>query len=151
MWYRNGKRYYSISEKINYYKTMSESSNSTLRRKASNNLNRLYSIISNKSIGHVFVVKAREFDTSAHSNKTRRVVLVNSKVGKLTVVPVLKNKNMLSLSGFDGDRSININLKKDLSTSSIYENRSFKNNSNDRLNKSEINKLKKIVIKKNSR
>lgn len=134
----------SIGEKITYYQNRLSSSDFKIRENAKRNLYRLNRIASGKeSFGKIFIVRDKEFNPRANDTKSRRVVCVGVKNNSMKVIPVRKNKKMVSLSKFDGNRGININHIYDVDLDDIYEKRNFSNVSNDYLTLKEKLELKR--------
>lgn len=125
----------SIGEKIRYHQGRLNNSDPKIREKAKTNLYRLNRIANGKesSFGKVFMVKDKIFNPSASEVKPRRVVCVGVEKGKMKVIPVKKNKNIIHLSKFDNQRDINTKLVKTISFNEVYEKRTFKNTTNDYL------------------
>lgn len=139
MWFwkkRKGKAVYrhSIGEKIEYYQGRLNSSDPKIRENAKINLYRLNRISKGKEVfGKVFMVKDKEFNPGASDRKSRRVVCIGVENGKMKVVAVRKNKKMVSLSKFDGNRGININHVRNVDLNQVYEKRTFSKTTNDYL------------------
>ena len=136
---------YSIGEKIRYYQGGLNNSDPKIREKAKTNLYRLNRIANGKesSFGKVFMVQDMKFNPRANDTKSRRVVCVGVGNGNMKVIPVRKNKKMVSLSKFDGNRGININHIHDINLDDVYEKRNFSNVSNDYLTLNEKLELKR--------
>lgn len=94
----------------------------------------------------MFIVKDKNFYSSAHDGKSRRVVCVGVEDKKMKVIPVRKNNSYVSLSNFDGNRIFNFKRIKKIPIDKVYENRTFKNSNNDFLTKNEKNELRRKLI-----
>lgn len=78
--------------------------------------------------------------------KPRVAVVAKTKNNKITVIPVRKDKKIMILKNFDGDRCISINNAKKISKNICYELRGFKMK-NCNLTTKEKEKLKSKVDK----
>lgn len=140
---------YSIGEKLAYYQRQLNSDDPKKRKWARESINRLEKEIN--KFGNVFIVRDKEFNLNAKYSKPRQVVSIAKKNNQIKVIPVNKNKNMVSLSKFDNQRSLNINKNKLIQINSVYEKRTFKNTENSRLTNQEKKELnKKYNINKKS-
>lgn len=153
MWYKDRKKgrtrfRYSIGEKIRYYSMQAQSRDPKKRRKARKNLERMQSYQrTSSSFGKVFIVKDGLFDAEAPRNKPRRVVCVSSSNNEMKVIPIRKNKKVITLCNFDGMRSININSIQSVPLREVYEKQSFNRTNNDYLTKEEKKQLLRKVRK----
>lgn len=157
MWFwkrKKGKPVYrhSIGEKIRYYEGLLNSKDPAVRDRAKANLARLHRYADGQDVfGKVFIVRDKEFNSYADKNKTRRVVCVGVNGNKLQVIPVRRNKNMVSLSNFDHQRSINVNGVREISINEVYEKRTFRKTGNDYLTNQEKLELNKKLKSKNKK
>ncbi len=136
MWFwkkRKGKAVYrySIGEKLAYYKSQLNSEDPNKRKWAQKSIKRLEKEIN--KFGNVLMVHDKEFNPRANDKKSRRVVCVGVENGKMKVVAIRKNKKMVSLSKFDGNRGININHIHNVDLNHVYEKRTFSKTTNDYL------------------
>jgi len=153
MWFwkiKKGKPVYrhSIGEKIRYYKGLLNSKDPAVRNRSKVNLERLIRYADDQNVfGKVFIVRDKECGNIHQPAKPRRVVCVGKDGDRLKVIPVYKNKTMISLSNFDRQRSINVNSIQKISLDQIYEKRTFRKTENDYLTNQEKLELKKKIKK----
>ena len=126
MWFwkrKKGKPVYrhSIGEKIRYYEGLLNSKDPAVRDRAKANLARLHRYADGQDVfGKVFIVRDKEFGNTRQPTKPRRVVCVGKDGDRLKVIPVYKNKTMISLSNFDRQRSINVNGVRERSINEVF-------------------------------
>lgn len=147
---KKGKTLYhqSIGAKKRYYEEMMVTTPSK-KGKAKKGLKRLERYQRDRyTFGRVFITKDSVFNPRAPRNKSRRVVCVGASEDGMKVIPIRKNNNMISLSQFDGIRSINVNHVKSVPFDQVYEKNTFPRTQNDYLTASEKRELYKKLPKR---
>ncbi len=121
------KKCYSLGEKRHYFASILNNRNESSKRKewARRRLNTISKTKSEMKLGDVFIINDRH--VGGTRNKLRLVVLAKKKTDRLVqVVPIYKEKKLMSLSQFDGDRAISMNNAQTISNDKLYEKKGFK-------------------------
>lgn len=140
------KRIYSLGEKEKYFQNIINNPNISDKRKnwANLRLNQIQHKKNNLKLGDVVIVN--DMHVGSPDYKPRVAVVAKTKNNKITVIPVRKDKKIMILKNFDGDRCISINNAKKISKNICYELRGFKMK-NCNLTTKEKEKLKSKVDK----
>lgn len=142
---RGGKAL-SIGEERKYLKKKSLARKATIAERVRRE--KLEGMKDTKNVfGKVFITRASVFgDPTPRGNKTRRAVAIKATYRGMILVPVTKNGPILPLSGFDGDRKINLNDARNVDMSKIYEKNKFSGTSRDKLTRRERHMLLNKVL-----
>ncbi|MDR0831604.1 MAG: hypothetical protein LBM99_01755 [Bacillales bacterium] len=148
----NGKKVYSIKEKISYYLKIVKTSTDKLKvLKAKEKLKILSKeVLPNKVFGKVYMVSDKVIHPAElNTNKSRRVVGIDYKNGVIRVIPIMRNNLSVKLSKFDNERYLHLSSVKSLKLNDIYSLEDFGKNSNDYLTEEEkIELIKKLKLNK---
>lgn len=142
---RGGKAL-SIGEERAYLKKKSRARKATIAEQV--RLGKLDAMNKTKNVfGKVFITKAKVFgDTSPWKGKTRRAVAIKADGRGMTLAPITRSGPILPLSGFDGERKINLNEVRNVDMSQIYEKNKFIGTSRDKLTRRERHMLLKKIL-----
>lgn len=121
------KKCYSLGEKRRYFTSILNDNNESPKRKewARQRLNTINRIKSGMKVGDVYIVDDKHI--GGRQRKPRLVVFAKKdNQDFVKVIPVYKDKKLMSLSQFDGDRAISLNNVKTITNDKIYEKKGFK-------------------------
>ncbi len=141
------KKRYSLGEKRRYFASILNNYNESQKRKdwARRRLSTISKTKREMKLGDVFIVNDRH--VGGTQNKPRLVVFAKKKnQNQVKVIPVYKEKRLMALSQFDGDRCLSLNNVKTISNDILYEKNGFKFK-NTRLTPKEKVKLQNKVNK----
>ncbi|MFA6755629.1 MAG: hypothetical protein WCR97_03885 [Bacilli bacterium] len=140
------RKVYNLEDKYNYYLKKNPIKAMDISRE-------IYDLGKKKKFGKVYYIKDSSLGNK-DNKKYRTVICGKSRINngpKTIVYPLYKNKNCITFSNFDGNRSINLNRPVEINSNLLVSRYGFKNRKNDYLTKSEkrqflnkhLNKYKK--------
>ena len=140
------KKRFTIGEKLGYFNRIINNNNETQKRKtwASLRISQLEETKNKMKLGDVFVINDRHLGNSV--SKPRLVVIAKQdNQNNVKVLPVRKDNKLMSLSNFDGQRSLSMNNVAIIRKNQLYEKRGFKTLKNAYLTPQEKNRLQDKV------